>query len=212
MTDSVKLPDKNAVCALLDEEKINYKVMDHEPLKTIPPAIEYFTNNKPEVEGKYVYCKNLFLKNKKGGFYLLTAHHDTKIDYKNLCKIFKTGNGNIREGEKDKLEAFLHCEQGHVNSFSMLNTTEEQRKEIQFHLDKTLEGYDYVGIPPMQPTSTVWIKVTDLKNLLEKHGIKVNVTDFNDVPANKENEKKKEDKKKDDKKKIKKIKMMKIMT
>ena len=52
MTDSVKLPDKNAVCALLDQEKINYKVMDHEPLKTIPPAIEYFTNNKPEVEGK----------------------------------------------------------------------------------------------------------------------------------------------------------------
>ena len=204
MTDSVKLPDKNAVCALLDQEKINYKVMDHEPLKTIPPAIEYFTNNKPEVEGKYVYCKNLFLKNKKGGFYLLTAHHDTKIDYKNLCKIFKTGNGNIREGEKDKLEAFLHCEQGHVNSFSMLNTTEEQRKEIQFHLDKTLEGYDYVGIPPMQPTSTVWIKVTDLKNLLEKHGIKVNVTDFNDVPAPKESEKKKEDKKKDDKKKDKK--------
>ncbi len=125
-----KYPDRDSIAKLLKEENIPNQIMDHEPLLTIPPALEYFTKNPPSVEAPFIYCKNLFLKNKAGGFYLITAAHDTKVDYKILCKLFKTKNGNIREGEKDKLSSYLHCESGHVNSFSMLNLTEEQKKEV----------------------------------------------------------------------------------
>ena len=96
-----KYPDKDSIAKLLSEEKIPNLIMDHEPLLTIPPAIEYFTKNPPSVEAPFIYCKNLFLKNKAGGFYLITAAHDTKVDYKTLCKIFKTKNGNVREADKE---------------------------------------------------------------------------------------------------------------
>ncbi len=195
-----KYPDKDSIAKLLSEEKIPNLIMDHEPLLTIPPAIEYFTKNPPSVEAPFIYCKNLFLKNKAGGFYLITAAHDTKVDYKTLCKIFKTKNGNVREADKEKLSLYLHCEPGHVNSFSMLNLTEEQKKEVQFHLDKNLvEKYKHVGIPPMNSSSTCWLKPDDLKKLLEKNGIKVNITDLNEVKTDDKKEDKKDDKKEDKK-------------
>ena len=179
MSSQVAYPDKDSIAKLLSSENIQNLIVDHEPLLTIPPALEYFSKNPPAVEAPFIYCKNLFLKNKAGGLYLITAANDTKTDYKLLCKIFKTKNGNIREAEKDKLTTYLHCEPGHVNSFSLLNLNEAQKKEVQFHLDKNLvDNYKTMGIPPMNSSSTCWLKPQDLINLLEKNGIKVNITDF----------------------------------
>ena len=196
---TAKYPDRDSIAKLLAHENIPNLITDHEPLLTIPPAIEHFTKNPPAVEAPYIYCKNLFLKNKQGGLYLITAAHDTKTDYKTLCKIFKAKKDSIREADKDKLPLYLHVEPGHVNSFSLLNLTDEQRKEVQFHLDKNLvDNYKTIGIPPMNSSSTCWIKPDDLIKLLEKNGFKVNVTDFTEVKL----EEKKEEK--DDKKKEKK--------
>ena len=196
---TAKYPDRDSIAKLLADENIPNLITDHEPLLTIPPAIEHFTKNPPAVEAPYIYCKNLFLKNKQGGLYLITAAHDTKTDYKTLCKIFKAKKDSIREADKDKLPLYLHVEPGHVNSFSLLNLTDEQRKEVQFHLDKNLvNNYKTIGIPPMNSSSTCWIKPDDLIKLLEKNGYKVNVTDFTEVKL----EEKKEEK--DDKKKEKK--------
>ena len=204
MTTEAKYPDKESISKLLTAENIQNLIVDHEPLLTIPPALEYFSKNPPSVEAPYIYCKNLFLKNKAGGLYLITAAHDTKIDYKLLCKIFKTKNGNIREAEKDKLTTYLHCEPGHVNPFSVLNLNEEQKKEVQFHLDKNLvDNYKTIGVPPMNSSNTCWLKPDDLKNLLEKNGITVNITDFT-LKEEEKKEEKKDDKKKEDKKKEKK--------
>ena len=195
-SSEAKYPDKESISKLLSSENIPNLIVDHEPLLTIPPALEYFSKNPPAVEAPFIYCKNLFLKNKAGGFYLITAANDTKIDYKLLCKIFKTKNGNIREAEKDKLTSYLHCEPGHVNSFSLLNLSPEQKKEVNFHLDKNLmDNYKTVGIPPMNSSSTCWLKPQDLKNLLEKNGITVNITDFTIKEEEKKEEKKPEKKK-----------------
>ena len=197
MNNSAKYPDKNSIRDLLESKHLDFKIMEHKPLLTIPPALEYFEKNKPDLKGDYIYCKNLFLKNKSGGLYLITAGHSTKIDYKKLCKLFKTKNGNIREAEKEKMENNLHVESGHVNPFSMLNLNEEQRKEVQFYLDKNLEKYNYIGCPPMEPTSTAWIKVLDLINLLEDNKIKVNILDLNiQLKQEEEENKEKQEKKK----------------
>ena len=193
MSSQVPYPDKDSISKLLSSENIQNLIVDHEPLLTIPPALEYFTKNPPAVESPFIYCKNLFLKNKAGGLYLITAAHDTKTDYKLLCKIFKTKNGNIREAEKDKLTSYLHVEPGHVNSFSLLNLSQEQKNEVHFHLDKNLvDNYKTIGIPPMNSSSTCWIKPDDLKKLLEKNGITVNITDFT---VKEEEQPKKEEKK-----------------
>ena len=69
---------------------------------------------------------------------------------------------------------------------------------MYFHLDKNLvDNYKTIGIPPMNSSSTCWIKPDDLKKLLEKNGITVNITDF----TIKEEEQPKKDEKKNDKEK-----------
>ncbi len=194
MSSQVAYPDKDSIAKLLSSENIQNLIVDHEPLLTIPPALEYFKKNPPAVEAPFIYCKNLFLKNKAGGLYLITAAHDTKTDYKLLCKIFKTKNGNIREAEKDKLGNYLHVEPGHVNSFSLLNLSQEQKNEVHFHLDKNLvDNYKTIGIPPMNSSSTCWLKPDDLKSLLEKKGFTVNITDCNVKEEEKKDENKIED-------------------
>ena len=61
MENSVKYPDRESIKNLLESEKFDFKIMDHEPLLTIPPALEHFEKNKPEITGKYNYCKNAVL-------------------------------------------------------------------------------------------------------------------------------------------------------
>ena len=42
---TAKYPDKDSIAKLLSDENIPNQIMEHEPLLTIPPAIEYFTKN-----------------------------------------------------------------------------------------------------------------------------------------------------------------------
>ena len=50
MVDTVKYPDRAAMVALLDQEKIDYKIYDHEALDTMQAGLEHFSKNKPEIE------------------------------------------------------------------------------------------------------------------------------------------------------------------
>ena len=42
MVDTVKYPDRSAMLSLLDQEKIPYKIYDHEALDTMQAGLEYF--------------------------------------------------------------------------------------------------------------------------------------------------------------------------
>ena len=46
MVDTVKYPDRAAMVALLDQEKIDYKIYDHEALDTMQAGLEHFSKNK----------------------------------------------------------------------------------------------------------------------------------------------------------------------
>lgn len=41
MVDTVKYPDRNAMLSLLDQEKIPYKIYDHEALDTMQAGLEH---------------------------------------------------------------------------------------------------------------------------------------------------------------------------
>ena len=45
MSSQVPYPDKDSIAKLLSSENIQNLIVDHEPLLTIPPAIEYFSKN-----------------------------------------------------------------------------------------------------------------------------------------------------------------------
>jgi Ala-tRNA(Pro) deacylase len=64
---------------------------------------------------------------------------------------------------------------------ALLNLSASQKGEVTFHLDNAIKS-EYVAIHPMENTSTVWIKQSDLVSLLEKNGIKTHTLDMTEVP------------------------------
>ena len=94
----------------------------------------------------------------------------------------------------------MHVKHGSVTPLALLNLTEEQKKEVAFHLDKAINT-EYISVHPMKSTTTVFLKTKDLIALLEKNGIEVNVTDFTVKEQPKKEEKKREERKEGEKRK-----------
>ena len=66
-----KINNKEQTESLLKEFGIKYTIIDHEPVKTAQEGIEKVKNDKIK---DFVFCKNLFLKNKDKTNFLLTCH------------------------------------------------------------------------------------------------------------------------------------------
>jgi hypothetical protein len=72
--DSYKLSNKENTLAYLDRQGISYHVEDHEAANTVEEGLKNIKTDKYK-QDEYTFVKNLFIKNKAGGFYLLTANH-----------------------------------------------------------------------------------------------------------------------------------------
>merc|ERR1719456_961263 len=68
--------------------------------------------------------KNLFLKDKKKGYFLLTALVDSKSDMKVVGN--QLGNLQLRFADDDALEKVLKVKKGSVSPFAVMNDTEGQ--------------------------------------------------------------------------------------
>lgn len=165
----------------LDNNKIDYFIEEHIQANTVQEGLEVVKTTKIKPE-EFTFVKNLFLKNKAGGFYLITAHHSTTTDFKILHKIFKAKNGNIRNAEKDQLLTYLKVTPGSVNPFCVLNLEGNQKSEVKFCFDKAITT-EYVAVHPMINTCTVFIKTKTLLNLLEQNKIQVELLDIKDDSA-----------------------------
>jgi len=84
--EQTKLENKEAMLKFLADNKVEiHHIEDHEELKTVNDGIERLKSIKFE-KGDYTFLKNLFLKNKAGGFFLLSAHN-VKFKFVLYCKI-----------------------------------------------------------------------------------------------------------------------------
>ena len=74
--------DKKSLIKLFDRQKLGYKLYNHPPLFTVEDS----KNMRGSIEG--AHTKNLFLKNKKNDFFLITCIENTLIFIKNLSNKF----------------------------------------------------------------------------------------------------------------------------
>ncbi len=73
--EQIKLESKEDMLKFLADAKIEIAhVEDHEELKTVNDGLERLKTVKFE-KGEYAFLKNLFMKNKAGGFFLISAHN-----------------------------------------------------------------------------------------------------------------------------------------
>ena len=149
------MSDVRELIELLIKANIKFSKFDHPPLFTVNESKMLRKNT----EG--AHTKNLFLKNKKNNFFLLSCKDDTLIDLKKLKKnsIF----GNISFAKESYLKEILDLTPGSVTPFGLLNDNENI---VDFYLDDKLLNFDIVNFHPLINTSTISLKTSDFLNFM----------------------------------------------
>jgi len=162
IADSSGKLGKDGLFQYFNKTGIIYKNVDHPEVFTVDAMIPYLSN----VEG--AICKNLFLKDKKKNFYLLSARHDREVNLTEVGK--KIGVKDLRFGDESVMFDLIGVKQGCVTSFALVN--DQATQAVKFVCDSALleESTKFVNFHPMVNTATTQISVTDFKKFLTSVG------------------------------------------
>lgn len=138
--------------AFLDGLKINHQTTDHRPVFTVEEGADI----KAGLPGGH--SKNLFLKDKKGSLFLLSALGETSIKLNRLHKVL--GCGRLSFGKAELMQDMLGVTPGSVTAFALLNDREAKR--VTFVLDAALMAHDPVNFHPLLNDATTAISPGDL--------------------------------------------------
>ena len=125
------------------------------------------------------HTKNLFLKDKKGRLWLISARQDTVIDLKRAPGAM--GSDRLSFGNEGLLYETLGVTPGSVTALGLINDPEQR---VTFVLDKALWDADIVNFHPLTNTATTALAQADLRRFLSLIGREpVVVVDFNRLAA-----------------------------
>ena len=158
---------KEGLLKKLTNSNIDFKLYEHDALYTV---------NDSEVKRGNIkggHTKNLFLKNKKNSFFLLSCLENAKIDLKKIGKALKIGN--LSFANKDYLVKYLGVQPGSVSPFGLLNDTENIST---FYLDSQLLDFEHINFHPLINTSTITVNTSSFINFLIENNKKVNIFNF----------------------------------
>ncbi|HMO30909.1 prolyl-tRNA synthetase associated domain-containing protein [Enterovirga sp.] len=112
------------------------------------------------------HTKNLFLKDKKGALFLVTAKDDTRIDLKRLHETLGA-SGRLSFGSGELLVEVLGVEPGSVTPFGAVN---DEPARVRVILDRRLMGFERVNVHPLVNTMTTGLSPADLVAFLRATG------------------------------------------
>ena len=140
----------------LDALGIPSETVEHEPVFTVAES----ESVKERIPG--AHSKNLFVKDKKGRFFLISAKHDTAIDLKRTHEAIGA-SGRLSFGSAEQLRAMLGVEPGSVTAFAVANDTEGQ---VTMVLDANLMEHERVNFHPLVNSMTTGVSREDLVKFL----------------------------------------------
>ena len=110
-----------------------------------------------------LHTKNLFLKDKKRQYWLLTVPNDIAVDLKALPAAI--GCARVSFGNADDMLALLGLKPGSVTPLGAMNDSESRVRVV---LDKSLTGPEQVNVHPLRNTATIGMSGVDLVRLLNE--------------------------------------------
>jgi Ala-tRNA(Pro) deacylase len=156
--------DSKVFIKLLSDKGYDYNLQEHEALFTVDDS------NKLRGQIKGSHSKNLFLKNKKNKFFLISCEEFTDI---NLKKISKSLNlGNVSFAKEKYLINLLGIKPGSVTPFALLNDTENK---IDFYLEEKLYNSEFVNFHPLTNTATITMKCNKFIEFLIENYKKIHI-------------------------------------
>ncbi len=148
--------------------RITYKEFSHEPLFTVDQSKKL----RGMIEG--AHTKNLFLKDKKDNFFLISCCEDKTIDLKKLRSAINVKN--ISFASDVYLKKFLNVNPGAVTPMALIN---DKNKIVKFFLDKDIIKSNSVNFHPLLNNYTLNLSVENFLVFIKKINVVLNLIDLN---------------------------------
>lgn len=156
----------------LQELQIEFSKYEHPVVLTV------------EAQAKYVgsggLSKNLFLKDKKNRFYIVSALAETKVDLKVLSQRLGLGKGGLRMAPEEALGELLQVPLGCVTPFAVVN---ESARDVSLLLDQGFKTQEHCFFHPLSNDMSISLNVRGLDKFLKSIGRDPSYVDLEANPA-----------------------------
>lgn len=145
--------------AYFDRIGVAHTTHAHRPIFTVEEGADL----KAALPGGH--SKNLFLKDKKGRLFLLSALGDAVIDLNAVSKLL--GVGRFSFGSAERLMENLGVTPGSVTLFALINDPE---RKVTLLLDDGFFAHDTVNFHPLRNDATTAVSPVDLLKFIRSLG------------------------------------------
>jgi Ala-tRNA(Pro) deacylase len=146
--------------SFLDGLGIKHSTKDHPPVFTVAESVSL----RDEISGGHT--KNLFVKDKKDNFFLLTVEENATVDLKTVHTLIGAAS-KVSFGKPEKLMEYLGVVPGSVTAFGAIN---DKDRNVTFVLDADLMAHDIVNGHPLSNDATTSIASADLIRFMQATG------------------------------------------
>ena len=153
--------------ALFDEHGIAYVHNTHPALFTVEESKAL----RGDLPGAHV--KNMFLKDKKGQFWLVTCLEHRKIRIRDLEK--QVGAQKASFGKPEALWELLGIKPGAVSPFGLINDPDHRVRVV---LDQQMLDVDPINAHPLHNEATTTISAVDFRRFVQITGHEATIVDF----------------------------------
>ncbi|KAK4276752.1 hypothetical protein QN277_014864 [Acacia crassicarpa] len=165
---------KEQLLARLQELQIEFSKYEHPVVLTVEAQAKYVGNKGGGLS------KNLFLKDKKQRFYIVSALADTKVDLKVLSQRLGLGKGGLRMAPEEALGEILKVPLGCVTPFALVN---EPARDVSLLLDQGLKAQPHCFFHPLSNDMSISLNAHGLDKFLKSIGRDPSYVDLEANPA-----------------------------
>jgi Ala-tRNA(Pro) deacylase len=158
MSQMPKTPEE--LFAFLDRLGIAVTTREHAPLFTVADS----QGLRGEIPG--AHTKNLFVKDKKDRYFLLTVEEEANVDLKSVHQLIGA-SGRVSFGKPDALMELLGVAPGAVTLFGAINDAAGRVKVV---IDAGLAAEPQINAHPLVNTATTTIGSADLMRFIRATG------------------------------------------
>lgn len=152
--------------ALLDSLEIEHSTVEHPPFFTVEEGRCWHDR----IPG--LHCKNLFLKDEKGKFWLALLPADKRADLNALRK--RIGAPRFSFGSPDWLQRVLRLTPGSVTPFGLMN---DRDGKITVIVDEDILASEWVNFHPLHNAASTTLRSSGLMTFIRSLGYEPVIAD-----------------------------------
>ncbi|XP_067656032.1 uncharacterized protein [Haliotis asinina] len=123
-----------------------------------------------------VFCKNLFLKDRRGNFYMVICDEQNDLDLKSLRRKLKAYR-NFSFGSQDEMAAIFHVSPGGLTPFALMHGSAQDVRVVMTK-DLTIEKDVLLNFHPLDANLTLPVRLTHLIKFLNHFRVQLEIVDM----------------------------------